>query len=222
MKKFGIFSDDIHNIWGRQFHQYRIKQLREIFVNDLKINKNSKILDIGCGSCIFKDFLSPEECPNITAFDITPKISKTHPIHFFIDDAQNPSVNDQFDILYAGEIIEHLRDPVNAFHNWDKFLKPGGFFVLSTPNGMYPDQFHEHISLLKIKQVRSLFDRHHYTIIKILGNDLFLPFFNVFTRPLWAAPKLLNKMYEFKFSLPQHHIFFAKNLVYIAKKNTLE
>lgn len=64
----------------------------------------------------------PEECPKITAFDISRKTieeaKKMNPhINYLVDDAQNPKIEGKFDFIHAGEIIEHLPDPKEALKN---------------------------------------------------------------------------------------------------------
>jgi SAM-dependent methyltransferase len=40
----------------------------------------------------------------------------------------------RFDAVYAGEIVEHLRDPEASLRGWVRLLKPGGRLVVTTPN----------------------------------------------------------------------------------------
>ncbi len=42
--------------------------------------------------------------------------------------------NDQFDMIYAGEIIEHTWTPAVMIGECRRILKPGGLLVLDTPN----------------------------------------------------------------------------------------
>ena len=51
----------------------------------------------------------------------------------YIDSPEN--LDEAFDIVFSSHVIEHLIDPVE-FKNWcDKCLKPGGFVILTCPNG---------------------------------------------------------------------------------------
>jgi SAM-dependent methyltransferase len=43
-------------------------------------------------------------------------------------------LDDHFDVIVAGEILEHLGDPVSLFQAARSMLAPGGSLVLSTPN----------------------------------------------------------------------------------------
>lgn len=57
--------------WAGNFHRYRIKLIKNIFVNTLKCQKNNQILEIGSGLSLFGEIFKPEECPRVTAFDIS-------------------------------------------------------------------------------------------------------------------------------------------------------
>lgn len=39
-----------------------------------------------------------------------------------------------FDVVLLGDVIEHLREPVDTLRRLRRFLRPGGRLVLSTPN----------------------------------------------------------------------------------------
>lgn len=38
-----------------------------------------------------------------------------------------------FDVVFAGETLEHLDDPADLFRDAHRLLKPGGMFILTTP-----------------------------------------------------------------------------------------
>lgn len=43
-----------------------------------------------------------------------------------------------FDTILAGEVIEHLEQPIQFLRDCRRLLKPGGLLVFSTPNPYYP------------------------------------------------------------------------------------
>jgi SAM-dependent methyltransferase len=45
-----------------------------------------------------------------------------------------PFLDDSFDVVVAGEILEHVRDPVGMLAEVRRVLRPGGTFVGSVPN----------------------------------------------------------------------------------------
>lgn len=53
-------------------------------------------------------------------------------------DAQTIQLDQKFEAVVAGEIIEHLENPGLFLSNMKKHLLPGGFIIVSTPNPFYP------------------------------------------------------------------------------------
>jgi SAM-dependent methyltransferase len=45
-----------------------------------------------------------------------------------------PFADQSFDMVYAGEVIEHILDGDVALNEWARVLKPGGILIISTPN----------------------------------------------------------------------------------------
>lgn len=44
------------------------------------------------------------------------------------------NINKKFDTIIAGEILEHVRNPIHFLMNCNKLLKSGGKLILTTPN----------------------------------------------------------------------------------------
>jgi SAM-dependent methyltransferase len=50
--------------------------------------------------------------------------------------AENLPFRDKiFDLVFAGEVLEHLNAPAKALNEWTRVLRTGGSLCLSTPNG---------------------------------------------------------------------------------------
>ncbi len=49
-------------------------------------------------------------------------------------DAETFELDRKFDVIFAGELIEHLSNPGIFLERVKKHLKPGGIFLLTTPN----------------------------------------------------------------------------------------
>jgi len=43
------------------------------------------------------------------------------------------TTDDQFDLIFAEQVFEHIEDPAAAANNILKMLKPGGVFLITTP-----------------------------------------------------------------------------------------
>jgi SAM-dependent methyltransferase len=93
-----------------------------------------KILDIGFAS-IPNIFLSGD----VTGFDI---LAAPCPPNYqdviYGDILKNNLSSETFDTVLAGEIIEHLSDPLMFLRECNRILKPGGRLLISTINPFFP------------------------------------------------------------------------------------
>lgn len=210
--------------WPGNFHRSRIKILKEIFANVLNCRKETEILDIGSGLSMFSEIFSKEDCPKITAFDVSDvvieKAKKASPhINFLVDDAQNPKIQGCFDAVFSGEIIEHLPDPGEAISNWSKLVKKGGYLVVSTPNKLFNRKNKEHISLLAVWEMKKLLRELNFKIIKIIGIDIFNPFVDsVLSMVSRRFPKFSDKIFQIKMGLTKKIPWLANNIIYVYRK----
>lgn len=140
------------------FYYYRFFQGWIRFLDKflpLKNGSGKKVLEIGCGIGAFAKILD-ERGFNVTATDISSyiikKAKKNLPyIDFQILDIEKVAKNrDEFDYIFAFEVLEHLKNPEQAIDNTYKMLKKGGILIFSTP---YPtkeslaDPFHINVNL---------------------------------------------------------------------------
>ena len=63
-----------------------------------------------------------------------------------------------FDIAVAGEVIEHCAYPEEIVSNILKYVKPGGFLILTTPNGNYLNSHLPTFRQLSQKTLRKQFE----------------------------------------------------------------
>jgi SAM-dependent methyltransferase len=118
-------------------HYYKLDVLREFFLR--YIPSGGKVVDVGCGRCLFTD-IQPTWPFQIFAGDldlglIKERKSEIPQNYWFLSDVLRiPFVSEYFDSMFAGEIIEHVSDPVEVLQEWKRVLKPNGTLILTTPN----------------------------------------------------------------------------------------
>jgi 2-polyprenyl-3-methyl-5-hydroxy-6-metoxy-1,4-benzoquinol methylase len=93
-----------------------------------------------------------------------------------------PFDNDSFDLIYAGEVIEHLTDTDSFMTELNRCLKPGGFVLLTTPNlvsfenrlrslmGIYPIWVDYRLRAYTPKVLRRQLESSGFKIILTTGN----------------------------------------------------
>jgi 2-polyprenyl-3-methyl-5-hydroxy-6-metoxy-1,4-benzoquinol methylase len=93
------------------------------------------VLDIGCADGGFLS-LFPAQCRKY-GIDIAENCHRPPDIHFWrvdVDRSPLPFESSFFDLVYAGEIIEHVHDTVSLLREIQRVLRPGGTLLLTTPN----------------------------------------------------------------------------------------
>jgi ubiquinone/menaquinone biosynthesis C-methylase UbiE len=104
------------------FYERRHEVARELLNGD-----RSTALDVGCGG----GFLRSIGLTNIIGIDV--RVTGAVTVRA---SAENLPFRDQvFDLVFAGEVLEHLNMPAQALNDWVRVLRDGKKLVLSTPNG---------------------------------------------------------------------------------------
>ncbi|SOD81237.1 methyltransferase domain-containing protein [Spirosoma fluviale] len=102
----------------------------------------SLILDAGAGEQIYKrycqhlSYISQDFCQyngignsiglQTVAFD-------TDAIDIVSDLVSIPFKDEHFDAIMCTEVFEHIPDPIKAFNELDRLLKPGGYILITAP-----------------------------------------------------------------------------------------
>ncbi len=112
--------------------QHRIKKIIEI------VGQNKRVLDVGCYDGSISKLLLPNK-NEVYGVDISEKaveLAKLNGIQAFTCDIEDklPFLDNFFDVVVAGEIIEHIFDVDNFLNEINRILKIGGYLVLTTPN----------------------------------------------------------------------------------------
>ncbi len=140
--------------------------------------------------------------------------------NLFVGDVQELDsipIDKKFDIVLAGDLLEHITCPGEMLNGVKRFLKPNGQFVISTVNafglhfqirrwlGRYVEHF-EHVCFYSPETLINLFERHGYQVSSLYG---------AYTEP----PYTIRKKIKFAFGAPLFKLFpvLAGTLIVIAE-----
>lgn len=167
----------------------------------------SRILDIGCGDGSFSVKLS-EFADEVYGVDIAEeaverardKNIKVYKVD--IDTEKLPFIDNYFDAIYCGEVLEHLYDPDHLLTEMHRVLNPNGIGVITTPNlswwlnriilllgfqpyltevslkynvGKFKANIHEvagHIRSFTNKALRELLELNNFEVVKMLNSNV--------------------------------------------------
>ncbi len=107
---------------------------------------NKRVLELGCTGGHFTRALVKQAC-TVIGVEIDSNAAQRamewaeQVIVADLDDAKALSALDegQFDAIVAGDVLEHLRDPMTVLRNCRRLLKATGFIVVSVPNIAHAD-----------------------------------------------------------------------------------
>ncbi len=171
--------------------QYRLKKLAKL------VQSRKTVLDLGC-TALPNPFLNNEE---VVGLDVSEGLLHDNYSKLIIGnvmDIDSIFEENSLDSIIAGEIIEHLEDPVCFLRQCHKILKPDGVLVLSTPNPnslierfltltlsrryFYTDN---HLMLYPQRWLIRMLERSGFTDIKLHSGGMIFPILSLipFPRP---------------------------------------
>ncbi|MCA9386456.1 class I SAM-dependent methyltransferase [Candidatus Dojkabacteria bacterium] len=217
--------------------------------------KDKKILDQGCGEGVwmnqFSKFTSPN---NVYGSDIDPESKVNYELqitnstdfvpieNYRICPAEELDFKDNFfDIVFSNEVLEHVNDDKKSVEEVSRVLKPGGYYIVFTPNRGWPFETHgiffngkyywgnipflpwmpkfifkkfaPHVRNYSNREIESLFDK---SIWDVTYHKHVFPGFDGAVRRFGIFGKLLQWKFHFLEKTPLH--FFGISHFIIAKK----
>jgi SAM-dependent methyltransferase len=166
----------------------KTKLIKDRFVIIKKYVTGKDVLDVGCAGCPY----NPKKVP----FDIIKAnaksywgldIRKSKDPKILHGDAETTNLNKKFDVIVAGDIIEHLSNQGLFLENMKKHLRPGGKLIISTPNirsrWIFSPTNPEHVLWHSKQTFLQLFKRHNYQVVEFyyyFGNKKLFFLFELF------------------------------------------
>lgn len=157
-------------IWGEEYNSrpyYDAVRMRALIS---PVVGGDKVLDVGAGVFGAVQYIAEETQLKVelhavdqsyTARDIV--LSRAPQINYKLSDVVDlPYEDDVFDVVIAGEIIEHIEDPAAFCQELLRVTKPGGYVTLSTvdthcENAKLHGDYPEHIWEFEPKDLQGFF-----------------------------------------------------------------
>ena len=149
----------------------------------IKSAKPKKVLDAGCGDGFFAEKIKNMLQTEVFGVDISQgaidaAIAKGITAKRVNLESNLPFDNEYFDLIYCGEVIEHVINPDKMLKEFNRILKKEGVLVLSTPN--LACWYNRFLLLLGYQPVFAEVS----TIHKNLGRMIISRFFEKSTKPV--------------------------------------
>lgn len=116
-------------------------------LSDIRAIGAKRILDVGCGSGLFLEFLKkrlPDDS-ELFGFDLNQQLLDELKSRGFGVLPNNLNLLHEtmdgqslFDVICILQVIEHVAEPVEFLKKFLCFLRPGGFLIITTPNAAGP------------------------------------------------------------------------------------
>jgi len=167
-------------LWIEYFEMRRYEVLEPILVRILE--PGNSVLDVGCGDSLIANVARANEMDiELTGIDISTSAiehnTKVWPEYEWLEgDASDPAPGRTFDLVHAGEIIEHLDDRPPALDNWCKCVAPGGALIITTPTPTLKFPEGQHVGFESQGDIRRAMARHGIRLTESYGIGIFVPF----------------------------------------------
>jgi 2-polyprenyl-3-methyl-5-hydroxy-6-metoxy-1,4-benzoquinol methylase len=129
-------------------------------LNKVGVDRESSILDYGCGSGLFLSFLEERGYTDLAGFD---EYSEAY--------ADRAAIARRYDCVMTQDVIEHVPEPLEFVETLHGLTAPGGIIVVGTPNAEAIDlgDPEERVHTLHQPYHRHILSK---TALQTLGRDL--------------------------------------------------
>lgn len=201
----------------------------DIFSFLRKSVQGKDVLDVGCVAHTAASYQDPrwvhehivESAQSVVGLDLLEsEVAKLRArgYHIIAGDAITADLGATFDVIVAGEFIEHIDNPGGFLENMHRHLRPGGQIILTTPNPFFVMHWLEWLFLNRSK-LEQRWNREHvawfdpFTITNLLARHNFaVESVSYFAR----SQKLLRGLRLFRLRCPR---MLASTFVAVARKS---
>jgi SAM-dependent methyltransferase len=215
--------------FAEAFHRARLRVMDRLFHK--YVQAGDRVLDAGSGYSVF--FLLGEEWDfEISCADLdrraVEKMRLLAPGWEWVvaDAAILPWDDGHFDVVYAGEVVEHVAEPLPALDEWNRVLRPGGILIISTPNrdrllsrstGRIEPVNPEHLREFSAAELRTMLSLSGFRLLRTEG--VYLEWLQNWWKPAGERADLLvarfnRPGFEFLFDLSMRMGRLAGSLAY--------
>lgn len=182
-----------------QSEELRFEYFRNKILQHVSQDKKYTLLDVGCSQLDFGDANT-----SIESFGIDINDSKVYDAAHFkkcnLDKETLPFSNEFFDIVIAGEILEHVKRPFEFIEEISRVLKKEGLLLLSTPNPQYYLEIlkelfgsktiddWEHLNLFSRIHLTNYAQKNHLKLINVKRYKFWIPFIKLMVLSEWTPP----------------------------------
>ncbi|MFH0876270.1 MAG: class I SAM-dependent methyltransferase [archaeon] len=143
------------------------KKKYELFIKFLSPNRNSIILDVGCGQGTFLEEMYPYK-KNIIALDISKEnisnLKKKFPYIKTIctDGSALPFKDKSIDIIFSNAVIEHVGNYEKQHLFASEIIRVAKKYFVTTPNKLFPYEPHYRLPFFQFvpKKIQKLITKH--------------------------------------------------------------
>ncbi|MCL5959102.1 MAG: class I SAM-dependent methyltransferase [Chloroflexi bacterium] len=105
------------------------------------VGERKRVLELGCATGYMSRVLQERGC-SVVAFEIDPGMAERAAVfceRIVVGDIEQVDLalelgEDSFDVIVAGDFLEHLKDPLPLLQTLRNYLRPEGYVVASVPN----------------------------------------------------------------------------------------
>lgn len=186
-------------------------------IDSIVVTNNPSIVSVGCGNGTELQFLQSKG--RVIGLDIDAQVvahCKEKGFEVIQADLLNNSLTEQFDVVIAMDIVEHIKDDKKAIQALYDLLKPGGSVIITVP--AFPFLWTELDELTDFPHHRRYTRATLKKVLQKPGMKVSLcSYYNFFLFPLIVLTKLLKTSAEKQLQLPHrffntifYHIFAAE------------